>query len=250
MVLISGLGGTAQFWLAQRRHFSTRFRVVSFDQPGCGQAPPMAGDVSIADLAVMTAQMLARIAPQETPAILVGHSTGGAIAQEWLAGRHGPAPLHLVLSGTWGRACPYMHSLFNLRMRCLGPDFRGDLGAYADLTRLLACDPTDIAAPLPASPMDVDPVRAATQVSRMRALLAFDAEANAPDITVPTLLFGAVDDRIVPIYHQRKLAGLIPGAVLNVLPHGGHFYPQNRSAVFNDVLQSWVQAGAGSGAAR
>jgi len=241
MVFISGLGGTAQFWLAQRRHFAARFRVVSFDQPGCGAAPAMSGAVAIADLAVMAAQMLEKIAPQQVPAVLVGHSTGGAIAQAWLTGRHGPAPARLVLSGSWTRACPYMHSLFALRIRTLGPDCRGDLGAYADLTRLLACDPADMAAPLPASPVEIDPVRAATQIARIHALLAFDAESDAPGITAPTLVIGAADDRIVPIYHQRRQAGLIPGALLNVLPHGGHFYPQTRSAVFNGMLESWLQ---------
>lgn len=242
MLLISGLGGTAGFWREQRRHFSGSFRVISFDQPGCGEAPAMPGPVSIADLAAMSARMLEKIAPGQAPAVLAGHSTGGAIAQEWLSGGHGPAPSHLVLSGTWTRACAYMHSLFELRMRCLGADFGGDLGAYADLTRLLACAPADVAAPLAPSPAQIDRAKAATQVSRMRALLAFDGQERAARIAVPTLVLGAVDDRIVPVYHQRDLAGLIPGASLNILPDGGHFYPQARSVAFNDILQSWLQA--------
>jgi len=242
VVFVSGLGGTAQFWLAQRQYFSKRFRVVSFDQPGCGQAPAMTGDVCVADLAAMAARMLEKIAPGQTPEVLVGHSTGAAIVQEWLTGRHGATPMRLVLSGGWARACPYMHSLFDFRMRSLGSDFRGDLGMYANLTRLLACDPADLVVPLPDFPAEIDPTQAATQVARMRALLAFDGEAKAADITVPTLVLGASDDRIVPLYHQRKLAELIPGALLKVLPNGGHFYPQTRSTIFNDTLQSWLDS--------
>lgn len=241
VLLVSGLGGTAAFWQHQRRDLvAAGYRVISFDQPGCGAALPREGPVTVADLARMTAQMLARVAPETPLAAMIGHSTGGAIAQEYHRLGLRPAPGRMVLSGTWARACPYMHSLFAFRIRSLGRDFDADFADFGELSWLLGVTPSDVDQPRVFVPSGPDRTRAATQVARMRALLEFDAEKAAPGLDRPVLVLGAQDDRIVPAYHQRALADAIPGAGLHLFTDGGHFFPQSRHSAFNALIQDWL----------
>lgn len=241
VVLVSGLGGTARFWQAQRSQLDAAgYRVISFDQPGCGEAPPPVAPITIPALAQMLAEVLAAVAPGIRPHAIAGHSTGGIIVQEYLRAGRGPLPTRLILSGTWCQPCAYMRSLFDLRIRSLGSDFQGDFADYTALTWLLGVTPGDVTAAPARLPPGSSPLRAATQVARMQALLDFEGTGDAPRIALPTLILGAEDDRIVPVYHQRQLAGLVPGARLHILPDGGHFFPQSRPGQLAPVLSDWL----------
>ncbi|WP_273687940.1 alpha/beta fold hydrolase [Ketogulonicigenium vulgare] len=236
VVLVSGLGGTAAFWQPVRQALARRYRVISFDQPGCGDAPVWGGVPSVSGLA----QMLAEILDGAVPAIMIGHSTGGAIVQDYLSQALGPLPDAAVLSGTWAQPCPYMKALFALRLRSLKTDYSGDVAQYRAMTRLLGAAPADILSDdFAALPPQFDHDFARTQALRMQALLAFQGGA-LPDL--PLLILGAADDRIIPAYHQQALAAANPRAHLAVLPEGGHFFPQSRSDWFIRALDDGLAA--------
>jgi len=116
LLLVSGLGGLASFWRGFAQACSARFRVVTYDHRGVGRSSPLAGATSIADMAADLLALLDHLGIAATS--LVGHSTGGAIAQH-LAIHHPGRLSRLVLSATFARPCPYFQRLFEGRLEIL-----------------------------------------------------------------------------------------------------------------------------------
>ena len=88
LVFLHGIGGAARGWRAQLDHFGDRYRTIAWDMPGYGGSAPLA-TVSITTLAEALQDFLGQIGA--TRPILVGHSIGGMIVQQWLV-KHPPQP--------------------------------------------------------------------------------------------------------------------------------------------------------------
>jgi aminoacrylate hydrolase len=240
LVLLSGLSGTAAFWDPLVPSLAQRFRVIRFDQRGIGESSRGTEAVDIARLARDLGAVLERLATRA--AILVGHSTGGAILQELALER--PSYVGgLVLSGTWARPSRYMTELFQRRSVLLGLAPR----EYAATVAFLGYPPDWLDANWPryeamlaAAPATAD--RQKVMAERIAALLAFDRSGDVGRITAPTLIVGAEDDLIVPAFLQRDLAKLMPRARLQMLATGGHFFPVTRQDEFTATLLEWIRA--------
>lgn len=237
LLLVSGLGGTAAFWEPIAPLLHPHFRVIRFDQRGLGASARGTGAVTIARLAGDTLAVLEHFESRE--ALLLGHSTGGAIVQE-LALRDASRAAGLILSATWGRPSRYMQELFRARLGLLATHPR----EYAAFGAFLGYTPDWLDANWPsyAALLDAAPTEAAKQAvvaERIAALLAFDRSAEISRIKLPTLIQGAEDDLIVPAFLQRELAGLMPGARLDMLACGGHFFPLTRSTQVVKALLDW-----------
>jgi len=81
LVFLHGIGGAARAWRGQLGAFNDRYRAIAWDMPGYGGSAPLAA-VSIATLAGALQDFLGQIGA--TRPILVGHSIGGMVVQEWL----------------------------------------------------------------------------------------------------------------------------------------------------------------------
>ena len=225
LLLIAGLGGRLQFWHRQVAAFARHFRVVLHDHRGTGGSTrsviaysirQMADDV----LALMDALNIDR-------AHLVGHSTGGAIAQ-LLALDHPDRVGRIVLSATWPGPDAYFKALFDLRLQILtaaGPAaYLGDgiLRAFPPAwlqthAGVIAATEHERLAAFPGVEIEA---------RRIAAVQAHDLRARLGAIAKPTLVVCAEDDAITPLPFSREVAALIPGARLATLPMGGHFAPQ------------------------
>src|SRR3954454_21389581 len=127
IVFIAGLGGHGSYWKAQIQSFSPDFQTVTFDHRGVGASTGLL-PYSIEQWAGDTLRLLDHL--KIGRAHLVGHSTGGAIAQVLAAG-HPDRIASLVLGGTWARSDARFRRLFKFRARVLremGPDAYDDLG--------------------------------------------------------------------------------------------------------------------------
>jgi aminoacrylate hydrolase len=84
------------------------------------------------------------------------------------------------------------------------------------------------------------------ELGRLNAVMAHDLRHRLGELRVPTGVLCAQDDQITPAPMSVELASLIPGAILRLLPEGGHFCPQTASAAYNDALFELLKAiGAG-----
>ena len=238
VLLVTGLGGTAAFWEPIAARLTDRFRVVSTDARGIAGSTRGTAPVDIDRLSLDCFAILDDLG--STRAAVVGHSTGGVIAQTM--GLMQPRRLSgLGLSGTWAKADAYMHGLFRSRLAVLrqlpqeyavGTIFVGYPATWLK-DNWQAHDAALKAYPATHAAQDV-------VAERIAAILAFDRSAEIARLSMPVMVNGAEDDQIVPAYLQRALAAAIPHANLHMLPSGNHFYPLTRTAEFLSALVPWL----------
>jgi aminoacrylate hydrolase len=237
VVLIPGLGGTASFWSPILSALAG-YSVVLADHRGCGASERPKGDYHIARLARDILEILD--AHKIDRAHVVGHSTGGVIAQ-YLA-LHAPERVNrLVLSASWMRTDAYFQLLFATRRDVLlaaGPATYNRLGA------LLAYPPgwftgreAEIDRSAAAAERELAPI--SVTAARITMLLEDCETPDAGRITAPTLVMGARDDAIVPWHHAEMLAATIPHAALLAF-EGGHFFPRVHPARYGAVLAEFL----------
>lgn len=245
LVLIAGLGGSATFWSSIGPLLSRSYRVIAFDHRGAGRSDRPPDGYSIDRIAGDVVEILDRL--DIGKAHIVGHSTGGAIAQV-LALDAADRVGRIVLSATWEKADYRFRKLFGVRAAVLeacGPQ------VYQDLTHLMAYQPAWVnehSDPLDAASRDagaaLEPL--AVSIARINMLCEFDRSADLATIAAPTLVVGAVDDGIVPFHHSQALASAIPGARL-ISFSGGHFFPRLNPGEYADAIAAFLNEGAGAG---
>jgi aminoacrylate hydrolase len=243
VLLVAGLGGKASFWNHQVPALAQHFRVITHDHRGTGissrsrivySAEQMAEDV----IALMDALGIER-------AHLVGHSTGGAIGQ-YMALHHPGRLDKLVISASWAGPTELFLETFRLRRQVLltqGPQAYYFLGSLlASPAEALRPGFTSLDQHLAGRMADFPGLE--IELSRLAAVMSHDLRNHLQQIHTPTLVVGAEDDQLTPPGMQREVAALIPGARLQILARGGHFYPANSADAFNRVLLDFLTEAA------
>jgi aminoacrylate hydrolase len=167
-------------------------------------------------------------------ATLVGHSTGGAIAQ-LLAVRMPDRVAGLVLSSTWCQPGNYFRRCFEFRRSLLeigATDLFHKAGVFFRYSPRYA--ETHDAAFDSVGEIDVD-----ITIARINAILGADLSLVTGRITVPTMVLASRDDSLVPAYMSDDVARRIPGARHLELDEGGHFLPETRSDDYNALLDDF-----------
>lgn len=224
VVLIPGLGGVGSFWHPVRPALTDRFRTILIDHRGTGKSDKPLGPYRIARIAQDVLDVLDALQIQK--AHLVGHSTGGVIAQHLAL--NAPSRVgRLVLSATWCQPDEHFRLLFETRLAVLE---QSTPATYAHLSLLLGYPPgwfvgrdNEVAKITAAAAADTTPREIAA--ARIRMLIDDSTIPNPDRIMSEVLILGASDDAIVPFHHSAMLAGIIPGARLLRID-GGHFFPR------------------------
>ena len=240
LIFLHGIGGAARAWRGQIRFFGGKFRAVAWDMPGYGGSAPLAS-ASIATLANALQDFLRQI-DASTP-VLVGHSIGGMIVQQWLTMNPGTARA-VVLAQTspaFGKADgDWQKSFIEAR---LGPLDRGETMASLAPTLvrdLVGDDPDTIGLELARECMASVPE--ASYRASMLALLGFDQRRALGDIKVPTLVLSGSKDKNAPAPMMAKMASHIPSAQYVELDGVGHLLNLERPAAFNAALDQFLHA--------
>jgi aminoacrylate hydrolase len=240
LVLIPGLGGAASFWSAIVPLLTDRFRVVAVDHRGAGRSDRPEGSYFLRQIASDTLAVLDALGVGA--AHVVGHSTGGVVAQCVAIDAPGRVA-SLVLSGSWDRPDARFRELFQARLEVL---LRAGPAVYQRLTHALGFpaewleqEHAALEQAIERAPATLEPI--AVAAARIQMLLRDDRADELGRIRCRTLVLGADDDAIVPLYHSHRLAALIPAARLQVLS-GGHFFPRVRSAAFAAIIGSFARA--------
>jgi aminoacrylate hydrolase len=115
IALIPGLGGDGRFWSGVVEALKDSCRLVVTDHRGAGRSDRPARPYSIRRIAADVADIL-----RETggAAHIVGHSTGGAVAQE-LALDHRELGSSYTISSSWARSDARFRALFAARAEIL-----------------------------------------------------------------------------------------------------------------------------------
>jgi len=243
LVLIAGLGGRGASWQPFLDTAARRFRVLTFDTPGAGKSPPLAGPVSIRELAGQVGQLLDRLGIES--AHVVGRSMGGMIAQE-LALLAPERIERLVLVSTTARPDAHLQAIFRLWARMAELDLPADLRRHSTLlwclgSRSLATNP-HAQAYLRATRA---PGRSRDYALQAEACARHDALERLSALRTQALVVSGTDDRLTPARHAELLAKTIPGAELAYIPDAGHLPYLEYPELFARTVLGYLNGEAG-----
>jgi 3-oxoadipate enol-lactonase len=239
LVFLHGIGGAARAWRGQLAFFGERYRAIAWDMPGYGGSAALASP-GIAELANSLQDFLEEVGARRP--VLVGHSIGGMIVQQWVV-RHPYRATAVVLAQTspaFGRADGDWQKTF-IEAR-LGPLDRGETMASlapALVRELVGDNPDTDGVELARDCMASVPE--ASYRASMLALLGFDQRRALAEIKVPTLVLSGSRDKNAPAPMMAKMASYIPSASYVELEGAGHLVNLERPKAFNTALDEFLR---------
>jgi aminoacrylate hydrolase len=239
LVLVSGLGGAGAYWAPQIDTLSQAFTVITYDQRGAGTSDHPDEPYSIAVLADDLRALIDGL-KLERP-LVIGHSTGGAIAQV-LAAREPDLLAGMVLYASWAKSDAHFNWCFRMRRALLEG---ASLEEYVHGSALFLYPPEHVRdhahslSPALLASVALFPARKIV-LRRIDAIMAHDATKVLASIQTPTLVLCAEDDILTPPYQSRVLAEAIPGAQLKIVPRGGHSFSETQTSTFNRIALDFL----------
>ncbi|WP_298820866.1 alpha/beta fold hydrolase [Chloroflexus sp.] len=231
LIFIHGAGGSARHWGLLLEPLATVAQLYALDLPGHGRSPT-GGPVSIAGYAQTVVAFHTALALP--PALIVGHSMGGAIALHLAV--HAPqivAGLGLVGSAARLRVAPALLS----GLAGDGPARSAAIAMLVDWLFSPGADPNlrDEAA---AEYAALDP---ALLLADLQACDGFDIRPQLASIRCPALVVTGSDDRLTPPKLGAELAAGL-GVAHQLLPGVGHMPMLEAPDRLSELLRSFIIA--------
>ena len=244
VLLITGLSGDHRLWGELGSGLAASFRVIAFDNRDSGQSSRADAPYAILDMARDAAGLLESLGVGR--AHVVGHSMGGAIAQE-LAISFPSVVDRLVLLGTYDAPDPRGAALFR-GFASLRREMPRD--EYLRLTLPWSFTYNEYEQPgfidwLVQAVMD-DPLYQEPDAyeRQMEATIAFDSRGRLHSISCPTLLVFGEDDVLTPMRFAHEMVQAIAGSRLVTLGGTGHGFIQTRGGEIADAVLGFLREGA------
>ncbi len=216
-----GLGPrTAPRWINERA-------VLACDLPGHGSAADTAPADTVEAYARAVAEQLAVIAAQ--PAIVCGHSMGGAIALE-LARRFPEKVAAIVVLGSAARL-PVTPAILD----GLQSDFAGTVAMIVKFCWARETGPFYRTV----GQRRMHAAGAATVHGDFLACSRFDAQPWAGELKHPALVLSGSADRMVPADASRALADQLPNGSFALIDDAGHFFHVERPGPTAAAMRSF-----------
>jgi 3-oxoadipate enol-lactonase len=231
VVLSNSLGTTLAMWEPQAAALARDHRVLRYDLRGHGRSPVPEAPYSIADLGSDLLALLDRNGIAR--ASLFGVSLGGMVSM-WVAA-HAPERVdRLILCSTSAvMGPPESWTERAALVRREGTAAVADSVVARWFTPAFAAAQPDVVArirgQLAATPAE-------GYAGCCEAIREMDQRPDLPAIAAPTLVIAADGDPSTPPAHARTIAGLIPGARLEVLDRGAHLVNVEAPDVVNPLV--------------
>lgn len=207
--------------------------VLCFDMPGIGRSPPPVLPYTIPCMALTTAALLDRLGLEQVD--ILGISWGGAVAQQF-AFQHRARTGTLVLAATGPGALmtpgnpaimahladPLEYTVKQTLKRNLAMLYNG--GGLEQAVSLKEAIP-----PTPAG-----------WAYQMSSFATWTSAPFLPLLSVPVLVMGDEDDKIVPPANAHFLHNAIPGSRLEMFRDGGHLFMLSQRDRFVDKLTGFL----------
>ena len=241
MVLIRGLGSNADHWYTQTPVFSSRYRVVSFDNRGIGRSDKPNEPYTISMMADDTVGLMDALGISR--AHILALSMGGMIAQE-IALKYPEKVESLVLACTH---CGGKHAISaSEEISAIFAEYitTGSREAARMASKCLFAEATlkgapevvqhyqEISARFPPTP-DV-------LIRQWEAIKDHDTWDDLHNIQAPTLVLTGKEDVLIPPENSRILAEGIPNAQLQMIEGGGHQFLVEQAHAFNAAVLKFL----------
>jgi len=257
VVLVHGLGASAEVWQSNMDALASRHRVYAPDLPGFGRTgEPEGMNYSPAGYSRFLTGFMNALGTGR--AALVGHSLGGGIALRAVLDHPGLAErLILVSSAGLGRevslplraaSLPFFERVF----------FKPSLPIFKLFLRRLVYDPAVITPEFARlyyelffQPKTIhafaEILRAICTLRGARPGILESIREGLGTIRTPTLVIWGRQDRILPASQAFDAAARIPGARLHVFEHCGHMPNVEYPEEFNRLVLEFLGKGQGTG---
>jgi len=241
IVFLHGLGGSQSTWASVLGHFAENFRIVAVDLPGHGASDkpsPESTNYSIPGLAAKIGELLEKL--ELSPAVLIGHSLGGATA------------LQLALDRP-----KLVRALALVDSAALGSEISGDLLDrvesapsrdesrrllelfFQDRRFVLERGIDDMHAARNAAGADeaVKAIAASAFTRRGQNLVLAD---RLGELEVPLLVIWGELDRVIPPTHAVAAVTALPTAWLEIMEGVGHVPQVEAAPAFAAIVNRWL----------
>lgn len=250
VVLIHGFGASTFSWLPVEDKFSPCDNVISYDRPAFGLTERKLSwqglnPYSMAAQQSILAELIAKFA-NGRPAILVGHSAGGAIAAQFalnnpqLVGRlvlEAPAILNgtPVAGSSWYTYIPQLNHVGPLLVSSIASSGMNLLSeSYHDTSKLTDDIIAGYRVPLTIKNWEF----AFWEYSR--AERTTDVASRLTEFKMPVFIVTGDDDRVVETALTRELATKMPAAEFVVISNSGHLPHEETTAEFMAAVLPFV----------
>ncbi len=269
VVLAHGITCALRVWAYQIADLAQHYRVIAYDHRGHGRSgvPPRRGGYSLDHLAAdLDAVLAATLAPGER-AVIAGHSMGGIAITSWaerypdgVAARADAVALINTTTGDLLRnvnLLPVPPPLAGVRVRAAGRMLKTFGGAplvraadrpsrrFVEMVAVgRAADPavTDFVFEL------FNTTSPAGRGGWARVLVDHlgPRHIGLTNLTVPTMVIGSADDRLLPMVSSRKIAASAPNLARFVELPGGHCAILEHPSHVNEQLRWLIDSAAGA----
>jgi pimeloyl-ACP methyl ester carboxylesterase len=235
VLLVHGLGGTANFYQVQADALAERFRVIRVDSAGAGRSPN-AEDISVESHADDLAAVLDALDIES--AAVVGHSMGTLVVRA-LAARHPDKVSALVLLGAVAEPTEAARKAQRDRAAILRAEGTAAVapGVVANaLSEATRRDKPEVAAFVRELVMRQDP----EGYARNCEALAAASDPGPISTTTPLLLITGDADKVGPPEISRALADAHGDATVEILPGVGHWTAVEAAGPVTDHLLKFL----------
>ncbi|HEX2283165.1 MAG TPA: alpha/beta fold hydrolase, partial [Thermomicrobiales bacterium] len=241
IVFLHGLGGSQSTWASVLGAFAETYRIAAVDLPGHGfsdKPSPESTDYSISGVAAKIGELLEKL--ELAPAVLVGHSLGGATA------------LQLALDRP-----KLVGALVLVDSAALGSEINGELldrvesePSRDEARRLLelffqdrrfvlerGIDEMYAARNAPGADIAVKAIAANAFTRRGQNLVLAD---RISELEAPLLVIWGELDQVIPARHAVATAALQPTAWLEIMEGVGHVPQVEAAPAFATLVNRWL----------
>jgi pyruvate dehydrogenase E2 component (dihydrolipoamide acetyltransferase) len=242
LVFLHGLGGSLSTWSQLMGEFVDKARLVALDLPGHGRSDkPDSGafDYSVAGLAGAVGEAVTQLGA--APAVLIGHSLGGAVAMQ-LAHDRPKLVRGLVLVNSAGLGREIGGELLDrVEAEPSLEEARAMLDLFFEDQRLILDRGVEEMYQTRISPGADAAMKAAASAAFSREGQMLDLSEKLGQIAVPTLVVWGEFDRVVPVGHAAAAATKIPGSWLQTVRGVGHVPQVEAPGEVTAVMRRWLK---------
>jgi pyruvate dehydrogenase E2 component (dihydrolipoyllysine-residue acetyltransferase) len=243
LVFLHGLGGSQSTWQLVLGDLATKYRVMAFDLPGHGRSgkpAPATVDYSIEGLAAAVAAALESL--NAKPAIIVGHSLGGAVAIS-IALQHPERVKGLVLVDSVGLGREISPELLYLMSGAGDRDTAKHLlSLFYEDQRLVTDRGVDEMAQYLMMAGAWESQQAIAGSAFADSQQQSGLETRLSELKVPALIAWGELDRVIPASHAFAAVSALPDSLLKVITGVGHVPQVERSKVLSLAIQRFAKS--------
>jgi 3-oxoadipate enol-lactonase len=238
LLLIMGLGYTHDMWYRTVPVVAGHYRTIRFDNRGVGRSDVPPGPYTIPAMAADAAAVMESAGIDR--AHVFGISMGGMIAQEFAL--QYPDRVRSLILGCTSHGGP--EAVVADREVITTLMDRGTM-SVEDGVRAMVPFIYDQATPIERIEEDLEIRRrtfptAQGYFAQVQGILAYESLSRLSKLKTPTLVIHGESDRLIPPENGRRLARLIDGAKLVMIPGASHIFPTDQPDISHQAILDFL----------